>query len=107
MEDSDSSSDVVAGPESDVNADQDPVQSQKRKTPSAPDRPTPKRVCTPASTTSPAPADKSPLSGTPHHVVTVTNNNRRSDVRIQKNILKAQEKQRLALGLHPPSKNAY
>jgi hypothetical protein len=106
MEDSDSSLGAGAGAEFDSESDQDPVQSRKRKTPSASLQPTPKRVCTPALTASPAPSDESPSSSTPYHVVTVTNNNRRSNVRIQKNILRAQEKRRLDLGLHPPSKSA-
>jgi hypothetical protein len=108
MEDSDSDLDAGAGAQldSDSDSDQDLVQSRKRKTPPASLDPISKRVCTPASTLSPAPSDETPSSATPHHVVTVTNNNRRSNVRIQRNITKAQEKRKLDLGLHPPAKNA-
>jgi hypothetical protein len=51
-----------------------------------------------------APSEESSSSGTPYYVVTGTNNNSRSDVRIQKTVLKAQEKQKLSLGLHPSAK---
>jgi hypothetical protein len=97
MEDSD------VDPDSEV--DRDPVQARKRKEPPASLHPTPKRVCTPAPT-SPVPSVETPSSITPPPIVTVTNNNRRSHVRIQRNIAKAQEKQKLHLGLHPPPKNA-
>ena len=102
MEDSDAGS----GAQIDSDSDQDLVQPRKRKPPSASLEPTSKRLCTPGPTASPAPSEEASLSATPHHVVTVTNNNRRSDVRIQRNILKAQEKRKLDLGLHPPAKTA-
>jgi hypothetical protein len=80
------------------------VLAQKRKGPPASLERTPKRVYTLAPTASPAPSDETPSLTTPHHIITVTNNNRRSDVRIQKNIIKAQEKRKL--GLLPLAKNA-
>jgi hypothetical protein len=89
MEDSDSNLDAGAGAELDPDSDRDPAPSRKRETPPASLHPISKRVCTPAPTASPAPSDETPLSTAPRHVVTVTNNNRRSDVRIQQKIAKA------------------
>lgn len=66
---------------SDSELDLDPVRPQKRKEPPASLEPAQKRVCTPGSTLS-APSDDTPVPGTPCHVVTVTNNNRRSHVRL-------------------------
>jgi hypothetical protein len=91
---------------SDSESDLDPVRPQKRKEPPASLEPAQKRVCTPSSAPSPAPPDDTPGPETPRHVITVTNNNRRSDVRIQKNLGKAQEKRKLDLGLLPPAKSA-
>jgi hypothetical protein len=84
IEDSDSNLDASAGAQlnADSDSDQDLVQSQKRKTPLASLNPISKRVCTPASTLSPAPSNKTPSSATPYYVVTITNNNRRSNVQI-------------------------
>jgi hypothetical protein len=82
IEDSDSNLDASAGAELDPDSDRDPAPSQKRETPPASLHPISKRVYTPAPTASPAPLDETPLSTAPRHVVTVTNNNRRSDVRI-------------------------
>jgi hypothetical protein len=82
MEDSDSNLDAGAGAKLDLDLDRDPAPSQKRETPPASLYPILKRVCTPAPTASPAPLDKTPLSTAPCYVVTVTNNNCRSDVRI-------------------------
>jgi hypothetical protein len=89
IEDSNSNLDASAGAELDPDSDQDPAPSQKRETLPASLHPISKQVCTPAPTASPAPSDKTPLSTTPRHVITVTNNNRRSDVRIQQKIAKA------------------
>lgn len=87
----------------DAESEPDSVQSRKRQDPLASIERAHKRVCTPVS---PAPSDESSLSHSPHHIITVTNENRRSDMRIQKNIAKAHERRKLDLGLHPPAKNA-
>jgi hypothetical protein len=92
MEDSDV--DVTTDPESDL----DGVQSRKRNEPPASlARPREKRACTPAHRLAASAADE------PRLVVTVTNNNRRTDARIQKKISQAQERK---LGLLPPTKHA-
>jgi hypothetical protein len=95
MEDSDSDADADAGAGADTDVAMLPaVQPRKRK-----EQPTqlssarPKRVHT------------SP-DGEPRPVVTVTNNNRRSDLRIQTKIGKAHEKQKANLGLLPPLTHA-
>jgi hypothetical protein len=82
IEDSDSNLDAGAGAELDLDLDQDPTPSRKRETPPASLHLILKRVYTPAFTASPAPSDETLLSTAPRHVITVTNNNRRSDVRI-------------------------
>jgi hypothetical protein len=103
--DSDADADAAAEPGSD-SADPDPVPSQKRKGRTTSLSSAPKRVCTPARTVSPALSVETPSSDAPGPVVTVTNNNRRSDARIQKKISLAQEKRKLDVGLLPPAKNA-
>ena len=101
MEDTDSDLDTSAGVEPDSEPDSDPVQSRKRKAPAASFELAPKRVCTPVPTSPAAPSDDEP-----QRVVTVTNNNRRSHVRILNKITKAQEKRKLDLGLLPRAKDA-
>jgi hypothetical protein len=103
--DSDADTDAAAEPSSD-SADLDLVLSQKRKGLLASLSSAPKRVCTPTRTASLTSVIETPLSDAPSPVVTVTKNNRRSHVRIQKKISLAQEKRKLDLGLLPLAKNA-
>jgi hypothetical protein len=101
MEDTVSDLDTASGAEPDSESDADPVQSHKRKAHAASLELAPKRVCTP-SLTSPAPSS----DDKPQCIVTVTNNNRRSHLRIQNKITKVQERRKLDLGLLPPAKDA-
>jgi hypothetical protein len=80
MEDLDLDLDTSAG--ADPDSELDLVQSQKRKGLPSSLSPAPKRVCTPARTASPTPSVETPLLDAPYHVLTVTNNNRRSNLRI-------------------------
>jgi hypothetical protein len=106
-EDSDSDADADAAAEPGSNStDPDPVPSRKRKGLPASLSSAPKRVCTPARAASPTSSVETPSPDAPRPVVTVTNHNRRSHVRIQKKISLAQAKRKLDLGLLPPAKNA-
>jgi hypothetical protein len=72
--------DVDSDAQRDLELDPDLVQPRKRRRLSASLQPTPKRVCNP--TASPVPLDEPPSSIIPYYVVTITNNNCCSDVRI-------------------------